>query len=186
MMYLDKCYDNAAPEISDQVDNLVNNLANDWDTDIEIDECQKFSNIPLGNNKEEGTVRSLGVCAMEATSNKIAIDVPFKTTDSTTLQKVDIYVQDDKQLMETDVQGAAVKVNNLHFVESSKTSLRRKRQTSCPPRAIRSINSGPWSIEWSQDQVHGMWGWYHRPKELQKSRRTLRLIRPNLCRMIQR
>jgi hypothetical protein len=33
--------------------------------------------------------------------------------------------------------------------------IRRQRQHSCPPCATRSINSGPWSLEWLQDQVHG-------------------------------
>ena len=168
----DKCYDNVAPEISDQVDNLVNNLADDWATDIDIDECQHFSNIPYDNNKEDGTVKVVGVCEMEATSNKNVIDVPFKATDNTTLQKVDIYGQEDKQLKETDAQGAGVKVDSHHFVESSKTSLRRKRQNSCPPRTTRSFNLGPWSIEWLQDQVHGDVGVVSSSKQASKIKKN--------------
>lgn len=33
--------------------------------------------------------------------------------------------------------------------------VRRKRQISCSPMATRSVNSGPWSLKWLQDQVHG-------------------------------
>ncbi|MCI47135.1 DUF4283 domain protein, partial [Trifolium medium] len=33
--------------------------------------------------------------------------------------------------------------------------MRRKRTKSCPPRANRSVISGPWSLEWLQDHNHG-------------------------------
>ena len=170
----DKCYDTVAPEISDQVDNLVNNLADDWATDIELDECQHFSNIPYDNNKEEGTVKVVGVCELEATSKKkYDTDVPIKTIDSNTLQKVEIFGQDNKQLTGTDAQGAVVKIDSHHFVESSKTSLRRKRQNSCPPRVTRSINSGPWSIEWLQDQVYGDVGVVSSSKKASKIKKNI-------------
>jgi len=192
----DKCYDTVAPEISDQVDNLVNNLADDWATDIELDECQhfsnipydnnkeegtvkvvgvcEFSNIPYDNNKEEGTVKVVGVCELEATSKKkYDTDVPIKTIDSNTLQKVEIFGQDNKQLTGTDAQGAVVKIDSHHFVESSKTSLRRKRQNSCPPRVTRSINSGPWSIEWLQDQVYGDVGVVSSSKKASKIKKNI-------------
>jgi len=35
------------------------------------------------------------------------------------------------------------------------TGLRRKRTDSCPPGVGRSSVSGPWSMEWLRDQVHG-------------------------------
>lgn len=31
---------------------------------------------------------------------------------------------------------------------------KRGRATSCPPRAARSVASGPWSLEWLSDQHH--------------------------------
>ena len=145
----------------------------------ELDGASQKISIEVHNN-EEDNVKLEGVCAKDNASKNIAFDVPIMITDNTTLQKVDIFVQEDKQFTKPDLQGEVVKVNSHHLVENSKNSLRRKRQNSCPPRVTRSINSGPWSIEWLQDQVHGDWGWYHHPKNLQKSRRTRRLIRPNL------
>ncbi|PNX64747.1 putative sulfate transporter, partial [Trifolium pratense] len=32
---------------------------------------------------------------------------------------------------------------------------RSKRTNSCPPKASRSVISGPWSLEWLHDQTHG-------------------------------
>jgi len=44
----------------------------------------------------------------------------------------------------------------LDFVHpNSKLKGRRGRASSCPPRAARSVESGPWSIEWLSDQNHG-------------------------------
>jgi hypothetical protein len=52
----DNNYDNVAPEIGDKVDNLVNNLADDWATNIDGDECQHLSKILLSDKDEVGNV----------------------------------------------------------------------------------------------------------------------------------
>ena len=47
-------------------------------------------------------------------------------------------------------------------------SVRSRHQHSCPPMAIRSVTSGPWSLEWLHDHVHGDTVWFSHPV---KSRR---------------
>jgi len=44
---------------------------------------------------------------------------------------------------------------STQVVGQKKVSKRRKRTTSFPPGAGRSLVSGPWSMEWLRDQVHG-------------------------------
>ncbi|PNX64490.1 hypothetical protein L195_g054045, partial [Trifolium pratense] len=41
------------------------------------------------------------------------------------------------------------------FGREEHTTLHRKRSESCPPKVSRSINSGPWSLEWLHDHNYG-------------------------------
>jgi hypothetical protein len=47
---------------------------------------------------------------------------------------------------------------------------RPSRQHSCPPKAARSVTSGPWSLEWLKDHVHGEAGVVSSSKLVSKQR----------------
>ena len=45
--------------------------------------------------------------------------------------------------------------STVNVVPSSKKKEHRVHTSSCPPRAARSLESGPWILEWLSDQHHG-------------------------------
>ncbi|XP_045797610.1 uncharacterized protein LOC123891756 [Trifolium pratense] len=56
-------------------------------------------------------------------------------------------VQEGKEDTSTPMKEAHMRPTNRSFFS--------KRTSSCPPEARRSVLSGPWSLEWLQDQNHG-------------------------------
>ena len=102
-----------------------------------------------------GKVKAKGVYGLVVASKNVGDDVPIHMTGNNDSQKLDIQFKGEQQVGETALQGSVLKVDNQALGDYSITCSRRKRQSSCPMRAAHSINLGPWSIEWLQDQVYG-------------------------------
>jgi len=151
----DKNYDNMAPDIDNHVDALVNNLADDWATDIHADEGQHSSKFVLCDKDEKENIKAHRVSgSTEATRNLVKAESlqPKVTTDLNGLVND---MKGEQKSSEVKAPAAVMQVEHQPPVVKTTKCSRRQRQHSCPPRATRSINSGPWNIEWLQDQVHG-------------------------------
>jgi len=151
----DKNYDNVAPDIDNQVDTLVNNLADDWATDIDADEGQHFSKIVLCDKDEKETVKAHCVCGSTEAAKNLVEAKSIQPKVTTDLKGLVNNMKGEQKSSDVNSLAAAVQVENQPLVVKNAKCTRRQRQHSCPPRATRSISSGPWSIEWLQDQVHG-------------------------------
>ncbi|AET02659.2 DUF4283 domain protein [Medicago truncatula] len=46
-------------------------------------------------------------------------------------------------------------VPSVDVLTEAKVKRRKSRASSCPPRAARSVESGPWSLEWLSEHHHG-------------------------------
>jgi len=101
------------------------------------------------------------------TKAPVTEDVAFKATttdEGTEAIHISIYPEVKEttcaELGEQIVEEQSAHVTNLDAntqvpSDENATCFRRKHQSSCPPKATQSVNSGLWSLEWIQDQVHG-------------------------------
>jgi len=188
----DNNFDNVARENCDQIDHLVNDIVDDWATDIDADNCQHLSKNPLSANVEVGNARAecdFGMNVASVSVVNVVSDQPKATHEphdtinilngeqqlgNKNFQEKGLQVETkplgSKTIHEPqetiNILNGGQQLGNKNFQEEvqvetqplgskKETCLRPRRQHSCPPRATRSITSGPWSIEWLQDHIHG-------------------------------
>jgi hypothetical protein len=108
----DACLLEVAPEIGDKVDNLVNNLADDWATNIDGDECQHLSKILLSDKDEVGNV--MVQCdggLKDASVNVIDVD-SIQPTTSNVLKGVVYNMKGEQNFGDHESQQESQKVDN--------------------------------------------------------------------------
>lgn len=136
-------------EIDEQVEHLVNNMVDDWATDIDADNCHQFTKKEV--QEEVGNMADCDHGFNEASKNVIPIQ-PQAIIGSK--GKVNV-LNEEQPLDDKNSQHPSLKDVSLSLNIKKETCLQGQRHHSCPPRASHSINSGPWSIEWLQDHVLG-------------------------------
>lgn len=113
----DKYYDNMALEDVKHVDDLVDNMVDDWATDINDDQC-------LLNYKKEVTEV---VCSKEVAS-KIDVDVvPIQIPDTSASHEVDIHVQGEKQCSVPAIQALVMQLDIQNGSDNREKCVRRRR-----------------------------------------------------------
>ncbi|PNX98197.1 putative sulfate transporter [Trifolium pratense] len=119
----------ADPEACDNFDVLVERFSEGLEKDV----CDVFPNqdadVLLEKIEDNQVVE------------KVVEEEDLRVIDST--QKVE-HQKNNSSSKEVKVSGSAVGILS-----------RCKRTNSCPPKASRSIISGPWSLEWLHDHNHG-------------------------------
>lgn len=165
----DNNFDHVATDTHEHVEDLVNKLAEDWapdDKDIHKQTTLDSVMFP--------TVLEPVVCDLVNVLNKEAdleepvfdgVDPKPTPTNEGTVAALIIASPNGKdtecaELPEHESEGRTILVSKLDahsWVLSTEnvSCVRQKGQSSCPPMATRSVHSGPWSLEWIQDHVHG-------------------------------
>ncbi|XP_045830922.1 uncharacterized protein LOC123922227 [Trifolium pratense] len=128
------------PEVSRDVDLLINNITEGLEDAACIDVQSQREEESLVKQKAGESERRLVQRSDSPRSGSINDEIFSKVRPNSQVSGV----RQDKPSVVVEAQ-----------VHSPVRTVRVKRTNSCPPEVKRSVISGPWSLEWLNDQNHG-------------------------------
>jgi len=94
-------------------------------------------------------------CFLIVYTDCFLVGAPPQPTVSNVLKVVVRCDKEEDRDINHILDGPVLKADTQVLCDKKERSDRPKRQLSCPPMATQSVSSGPWSLEWLKDHVHG-------------------------------